>query len=120
MDRHEELLSALGGWSGFEIASFERREGDSEEIWITLRRKDEAPLHCGACGREASRVNNTQAKLLECVTIDRVRQHQAALQAIADANGGIRETGTPGYDAQRHGRRRNARSRRLRAGTQRF
>jgi Zn-dependent M28 family amino/carboxypeptidase len=47
----------------------------------------------------ANRVNNTHDKLLECVTIDRVRQHQAALQAIADANGGNRETGTPGYDA---------------------
>ena len=47
----------------------------------------------------ANRVNNTHDKLLECVTIDGVRQHQAALQAAADANGGTRETGTPGYDA---------------------
>ena len=45
------------------------------------------------------RVNNTFDKLLECVTVDGVRAHQAALQAIADANGGTRETGTPGYDA---------------------
>ena len=35
---------------------------------------------------------------LECVTLDGVRQHQAALQAIADANGGNRETGASGYD----------------------
>ncbi|HEY6134757.1 MAG TPA: M28 family metallopeptidase, partial [Rubrivivax sp.] len=27
-----------------------------------------------------------------------VREHQAALQAIADANGGVRAAGTPGYD----------------------
>ena len=47
----------------------------------------------------ANRVNNTHEKLLECVTIDGVRQHQAALQAIADANEGTRETGTLGYDA---------------------
>ena len=47
----------------------------------------------------AERVNNTQEKLLECVTIEGVRGHQAALQEAADANGGIRETGTPGYDA---------------------
>jgi hypothetical protein len=43
--------------------------------------------------------NNTQEKLRDCVTLEGVRTHQAALQAIADANGGIRATGTPGYDA---------------------
>jgi len=37
--------------------------------------------------------------LLECVTLDGVREHQAAFQAIADANNGIRTSGTPGYDA---------------------
>ncbi|HEX6305854.1 MAG TPA: M28 family metallopeptidase [Anaerolineales bacterium] len=46
-----------------------------------------------------SRVNNTFDKLLECVTLDGVRAHQAAFQAIADANGGTRAAGTPGYDA---------------------
>lgn len=45
-----------------------------------------------------TRVNNTFAKLLECVTLDGVREHQAALQAIADANGGNRLAGTSGYD----------------------
>jgi len=48
-----------------------------------------------SCG---NRVNNTFAKLLECVTLEGVREHQAALQAIADANGGTRAAGTPGYD----------------------
>jgi len=48
-----------------------------------------------ACG---SRVNNTHDKLQECVTVEGVREHQAALQAIADANNGIRTSGTPGYD----------------------
>ncbi len=47
----------------------------------------------------ANRNNNTVDKLLECVTVDGVRTHQAALQAIADANNGIRTSGTPGYDA---------------------
>ena len=47
----------------------------------------------------ASRTNDTIQKLLACVTLDGVRAHQAALQAIADANGGTRATGTPGYDA---------------------
>jgi Zn-dependent M28 family amino/carboxypeptidase len=46
-----------------------------------------------------TRANNTYPKLLECVRLDQVRAHQAALQAIADANGGNRFSGTPGYDA---------------------
>jgi Zn-dependent M28 family amino/carboxypeptidase len=46
-----------------------------------------------------TRNNNTIAKLLECVDVDGVREHQAALQAIADANDGTRASGTPGYDA---------------------
>lgn len=46
-----------------------------------------------------SRVNNTHDKLQQCVTIEGVREHQAALQAIANANGGTRAAGTPGYDA---------------------
>ena len=46
-----------------------------------------------------SRTNNTYDKLLECVRLDGVREHQAALQAIADANGGTRAAATPGYTA---------------------
>lgn len=45
-----------------------------------------------------NRVNNTIKKLLECVTLEGAREHQAALQAIADANNGIRTSGTPGFD----------------------
>ena len=37
--------------------------------------------------------------LRAAVTLGGVRAHQAALQAIADANGGTRASGTPGYDA---------------------
>lgn len=48
-----------------------------------------------------SRVNNTHSKLLECVTLEGVREHQAAFQAIADANNGIRTSGTPGFDASK-------------------
>jgi Zn-dependent M28 family amino/carboxypeptidase len=61
------------------------------------------PLHGGladagpaACER---RNNNTASKLLECVTLDGVREHQAAFQEIADENGGNRFSGLPGYDA---------------------
>ncbi|NNC43091.1 MAG: M28 family peptidase, partial [Acidimicrobiia bacterium] len=46
-----------------------------------------------------TRVNNTIDKLLECVTVEGVRAHQAALQAVADANDGTRASGTPGFDA---------------------
>jgi aminopeptidase Y len=45
-----------------------------------------------------TRVNNTFAKLLECVAVGGVREHQAAFQAIADANGSTRVSGSPGYD----------------------
>ena len=38
----------------------------------------------------ANRTNNTYDKLLECVTLEGVRAHQAALQATATANGGTR------------------------------
>ena len=46
-----------------------------------------------------NRTNNTYDKLLECVRLEGVRAHQAALQAIANANGGTRAAATPGYDA---------------------
>jgi Zn-dependent M28 family amino/carboxypeptidase len=47
----------------------------------------------------ATRVNTTYQQLLTCVTLEGVRAHQAAFQAIADANGGTRAAGTPGYAA---------------------
>jgi Zn-dependent M28 family amino/carboxypeptidase len=60
------------------------------------------PLHSGVAeaGPAAceSRNNNTVAKLLECVTLEGVREHQAAFQEIADENGGNRFSGLPGYD----------------------
>ncbi|TDN91981.1 M20/M25/M40 family metallo-hydrolase [Microbacterium sp. BK668] len=45
------------------------------------------------------RTNNTYEKLLSCVTVDGVLEHERALQAIADANDGTRAAGTPGYTA---------------------
>ena len=44
-----------------------------------------------------ARPNNTPQKMIECIRVGQVRAHQAALQAIADANGGTREAGTTGY-----------------------
>jgi Zn-dependent M28 family amino/carboxypeptidase len=58
-----------------------------------------APASGVTSGTCDSRTNDTLKKLLECVTLDGVREHQAALQAIADANGGTRAAGTSGYQA---------------------
>jgi Zn-dependent M28 family amino/carboxypeptidase len=46
-----------------------------------------------------ARTNNTIPKLMECVRLDQVRAHQAALQAIADENDGHRFAGFEGYNA---------------------
>lgn len=44
-----------------------------------------------------SRANITYDKLLGCVTVDGVLEHEEALQAIADANDDTRAAGTTGY-----------------------
>ena len=46
-----------------------------------------------------ARANNTIPKMMECVRLDQVRAHQAALQSIADANDGHRFSGFAGYNA---------------------
>ncbi len=56
------------------------------------------PVASAAPAACENRNNNTIAKLLECVDLDGVREHQAAFQEIADANGGTRASGTNGYD----------------------
>jgi Zn-dependent M28 family amino/carboxypeptidase len=53
-----------------------------------------APSENGCNNREMNQIN----KLLDCVDADDVFVHLDALQAIADANGGTRASGTPGYD----------------------
>ena len=42
--------------------------------------------------------NNTSRKLQAAVSADGMLEHLEAFQAIADANGGTRVSGTPGYD----------------------
>lgn len=49
-------------------------------------------------GCEKRTLKNVQ-QLLTCVNGDDVYDHLEAFQAIADANGGTRASGTPGYDA---------------------
>ncbi len=58
------------------------------------------PVGQAAAGSPAceSRNNNKIDKLLECVTLEGVREHQLAFQDIADANGGNRFSGLPGHD----------------------
>lgn len=75
------LVAACGGGDG---------AADARDARASALGSDDA-----ACD---TRVNNTHAKLLQCVTLEGVRRHQAALQAIADANGGTRAAGTLGYD----------------------
>jgi len=45
----------------------------------------------------ANRNNDSVKKLLDCVTVDGVLEHEQALQEIADANGGNRASGTSGH-----------------------
>ena len=48
----------------------------------------------------ASADNSTDTSALrDAVTVEGVLAHEQAFQAIADANGGTRAAGTPGYEA---------------------
>ena len=42
---------------------------------------------------------NNSKKITAAVTVENVHDHLEAFQAVADANGGNRAAGTPGYDA---------------------
>ena len=52
------------------------------------------PIPQQACD---NRDNNSYSKLLECVRLEGVREHQEALQAIATANGGTRADQSDGF-----------------------
>lgn len=54
-----------------------------------------APSNNGCNNRNMNQID----KLLDCVDADDAFEHLEAFQAIADANGGTRASGTPGYDA---------------------
>ena len=94
--RPEAFAPATNRWIGVSMASMlllSACGGGSDEASMTERAT--AQSVSPSCG---SRVNNTFNKLLECVTLEGVRAHQAGLQAIANANGGTRAAGTPGYE----------------------
>jgi Zn-dependent M28 family amino/carboxypeptidase len=52
-----------------------------------------------AVGTSTAAPSADSQELRDAVNVDGVEEHMAALQEIADANGGIRASGTPGYDA---------------------
>jgi Zn-dependent M28 family amino/carboxypeptidase len=60
-----------------------------------------APGAQGSAGSQSceKQNNNTVKKLLQCVDADGALEHMEAFQAIADANGGNRAAGLPGYEA---------------------
>jgi Zn-dependent M28 family amino/carboxypeptidase len=55
-------------------------------------------LGVGATSASARPINESQG-FRKAVTVEGIREHQLALQQIADANGGNRAVGTAGYDA---------------------
>jgi Zn-dependent M28 family amino/carboxypeptidase len=55
------------------------------------------PALLGRPGASAAALVESSA-LRDAVTVDGIRKHQRALQRIADANGGTRASGSPGFD----------------------
>ena len=53
----QALLTALGGWEGFEVAALERRSGSPDEVWVTLKPRTGEPLVCDQCGATAGGVH---------------------------------------------------------------
>lgn len=84
-------------------ASLRRRAGFAAVAGATLAALALVPLGSASAAPSSTgcdnRTNNTYEKLLECVSVDGVMEHQRALQAIADANGGNRSAGSSGYTA---------------------
>lgn len=56
----QALLSALGGWEGFEVTAIERRSGSPDEVWVTLQPKAGEPMRCSGCGEPATRIHEQQ------------------------------------------------------------
>ena len=69
-------------------------------------------LTFGATPASARPVSESQG-FRKAVTVAGIREHQLALQQIADANGGNRAVGSPGYDASVDVHRRSGQGRGL-------
>jgi Zn-dependent M28 family amino/carboxypeptidase len=52
-----------------------------------------------AAGKKGSPSDPNAQRFVNTISVERMTEHQAALQAIADANGGTREVFSPGYRA---------------------
>jgi Zn-dependent M28 family amino/carboxypeptidase len=68
-------------------------------IALTGLAATQAPVEADNSAGCVVRTNDSVRKVLNCVTVDGVMEHEQAFQDIADANGGIRSVGSPGYDA---------------------
>ncbi len=93
MSRILKRSSRTGRWAALALAG--GLLVGSSVVTGALTAQGTAPPSAARCN---NRVNNTSKKLLECVTVAGVRQHQSVLQFIADANDGTRASGTPGFD----------------------
>lgn len=63
-------------------------------VAVPVSTSGSAPSDSGCANRNINQID----KFLECVDGDDAMEHLQALQDIADANGGTRASGTPGYD----------------------
>jgi transposase len=57
MDQGQALLDALGESDGFKGTGVECREGDPDEIHVSLQPKEDAPLNCNCCGPACERIH---------------------------------------------------------------
>ncbi len=100
------LVACGGGGDGGSTVT----AGNASEVGTTLAaldedaqimqklQSDEAPSKDDLDKPCKLRNNDTFKKLLDCVTLDGVREHQIKLRDIALANGGTRVSGTKGFD----------------------
>ena len=102
------LASCGGGGSSSEVAQTQAAApvdtaapDENEKALAELQSDDMDDAFVDMAGKRdecQNRRNNTFRKLLNCVTLDGVRSHQAKLRDIALANNGTRVSGTKGYD----------------------
>ena len=80
-----------------------------------------AVLACVAIAPAATTAASDPAvQMRKIITVKGMHKHEQAFQEIANANGGIRASGTPGYEASRRLRRRQAQGRRVQPDVQPF
>ena len=73
------LLSALGGWEGFEVTDLERRSGTPDEVWVTLEPRDGEALVCDQCGATTNRVHEQHWREVRDLPLFDARTHLRVL-----------------------------------------